>query len=1089
MSSKYQSPVKSLLGLDNSASEKLSKKNSFHSDTDSTASPGLEGGETPVTSKSLLEIRKKYSNLSAIREKLKSLKNTSLGSTSSSILDLNSVSSADDFQFPQKEVILLDSPDVQLQTAASAILEYLSMNSHLVFNLLGGSELDFGEASNIKKLSLVSGVGSILLGALKVNTQGGKNLSAVLSSDSVRTILPEIFNIARVARISGNNLNFNVFLRSVDEQTLAIKPDYCALGFLKAAGFQVLLPTNTQEAVDFSAFGLRASKHGPVANCFDGTIGLNQKSMTRPAKQLKKISPFEFYGKKTASTLLVVYGALSNVVVNYLRNQATRRAKRNVAVLVVKQFSPFLDEKFLKAFNVRATKKIFVVDFTSSLSLYKEVAACLAFNELTVQAPRLFSNYVDLTGVALDEKLASVLISRSLSSNKVEGTKLETNSAYINSEAVRYRLQLDLDLSSRLEEEFFEISIWRNISSVAQDEQLSAIGSSKDFQVTDFSDIASGREKIDIRLAKQSEYVYNYPITPISQADILIYDALKTGLGLGNLSSEIVHQVRPAGKIVFLVDFESETEEVQKLSLLREQVKDVIARQQLSVFLLNVNDVPDLQEGIAVGEVVNVLLNCTDNILEEVDTDLLLPNYISGHSLNDTDAGFHHRVKFTPNEHQDFEEKEEESEEIVDQTVKSYELAWSFLFPAILESKETLRPDEHEVATATVTKFERLTPSEYSRNIFHIEFDISGTGITYEIGDALGVFGLNEEEEVDAFIKDYKLDPDEIVKLPLKKGGFEYMTFRKACIQRLDLFGKVQKKFYIQLAQFALKNESFALGSKARYDHLKLMHTGTDDAEQFKLGGYETVTYAELLLQYQTCRMSSSDILRLVPMIKARHYSISSSMKMNPRSVHLLVVAVDWVTPLGKAGYGQCTRYLKNLRPGDRVTVDIQKSVLRLPPKPEQPIVMAGLGTGMAPFRAFIQQRYWQLQRGFKVGPIVLYFGARHKAQEWLYGNELEEYEKLGLVKLGLAWSRDQEHKVYIQHKIKEDADEGNLSKWLKEEKGYFYLCGPTWPVPDVRDALALGLDEANKGKSGADIDATIVEELKEEGRYILEVY
>jgi sulfite reductase (NADPH) flavoprotein alpha-component len=194
------------------------------------------------------------------------------------------------------------------------------------------------------------------------------------------------------------------------------------------------------------------------------------------------------------------------------------------------------------------------------------------------------------------------------------------------------------------------------------------------------------------------------------------------------------------------------------------------------------------------------------------------------------------------------------------------------------------------------------------------------------------------------------------------------------------------------------------------------------------------------------------------------------------------------VTPMGKTRTGQCTRYLANLAPGSPVTVDIMPSVLRLPPTPQQPIVMAGLGTGMAPFRAFIQERKFQKESGIEVGPVVLYFGARYRAEEYLYGDELDAYAEEGLVtRLGLAFSRDQKQKVYIQHKIEEDGP--LLKQLLGEQQGSFYLCGPTWPVPDVRDAIAKGMTPEKNNVPGQIIDTEVVEELKAQGRYVLEVY
>ena len=146
---------------------------------------------------------------------------------------------------------------------------------------------------------------------------------------------------------------------------------------------------------------------------------------------------------------------------------------------------------------------------------------------------------------------------------------------------------------------------------------------------------------------------------------------------------------------------------------------------------------------------------------------------------------------------------------------------------------------------------------------------------------------------------------------------------------------------------------------------------------------------------------------------------------------------------------------------------------------------MAGLGTGAAPFRAFLQHRAWLAQQGKPIGPVYYYFGSRHQASEYLYGEEIEAYLLDGTIThAGLAFSRDGKKKVYIQHKMLEDADV--LVRMLKDEKGVFYLCGPTWPVPDVYAALVGALVKFN-GEDEATAGAYL-EGLKEEERYVLEV-
>lgn len=140
-----------------------------------------------------------------------------------------------------------------------------------------------------------------------------------------------------------------------------------------------------------------------------------------------------------------------------------------------------------------------------------------------------------------------------------------------------------------------------------------------------------------------------------------------------------------------------------------------------------------------------------------------------------------------------------------------------------------------------------------------------------------------------------------------------------------------------------------------------------------------------------------------------------------------------------------------------------------------------------APFRAFIQHRAFLVSQGKSAGPLIYYFGSRHRSQEYLYGEELDAYIADGIIThAGLAFSRDTKQKVYIQHKMREDGE--MLAKMLAgPDNGVFYLCGPTWPVPDVYEALINALVEfGGKGKEEA---AQYLEDLKEEERYVLEVY
>lgn len=391
----------------------------------------------------------------------------------------------------------------------------------------------------------------------------------------------------------------------------------------------------------------------------------------------------------------------------------------------------------------------------------------------------------------------------------------------------------------------------------------------------------------------------------------------------------------------------------------------------------------------------------------------------------------------------------------------------------------TLRPEEsEETFLVTVAENKRLTPLDYDRNVFHLELDTAGTGLKYAIGEAIGIHGWNEADEVLDFCQWYGLDPEAVVSSPnpLKEGTVVSRTIFQILQQNLDLFGQPGKSFYGDLSKHATEREEAMI--------LKFISV-PEGAEMFqKFSENQTVNFADILKLYPSARPSFEQLLELIPEIKPRHYSIASSQAAVGDKVELLIVTVDWVDSTGRTRYGQCTRYLNKLSVGAKVTVSIKPSVMKLPADNKQPIIMAGLGTGAAPFRAFLQHRAWQKEQGIEVGPALYYFGARHMSEEYLYGEEIEAWVQAGIVRTGLAFSRDQAHKIYIQHKMQEDAEQ--LAKWLLSN-GSFYLCGPTWPVPDVFKALTDAI--VKETSWSVEKAEKYIEDLKEEERYVLEVY
>lgn len=395
-----------------------------------------------------------------------------------------------------------------------------------------------------------------------------------------------------------------------------------------------------------------------------------------------------------------------------------------------------------------------------------------------------------------------------------------------------------------------------------------------------------------------------------------------------------------------------------------------------------------------------------------------------------------------------------------------------------------LRPDlPVKNFVVKVQENKRLTPSEYSRNIFHIEFDTTGTGLTYDIGEALGIHGRNSSEEVENFLEFYGVDGDSLIEFVNRENDsiVETRSARQILLESIDFLGKPPKRFYESLAHYAT--------SPKEREHLEKLSDASGAEELKKRQDVDFATYVDILEEFKSARPTFAELVKIIAPLKRREYSIASSQRIHPNAVHLLIVVVDWVDPKGRTRYGHCSKYLSDLNIGDELVVSVKPSVMKLPPLLTQPIIMSGLGTGLAPFKAFIEEKIWQKEQGMEIGEIYLFMGSRHKKEEYLYGELWEAYKDAGiLTHIGAAFSRDQPEKIYIQDKIRGEIE--NLTDAVVAKNGSFYLCGPTWPVPDITACLEDIVSNGAK-RAGVEIKdvAKEVEDMKEEGRYILEVY
>ncbi|ATI75529.1 assimilatory sulfite reductase (NADPH) flavoprotein subunit [Bacillus licheniformis] len=346
----------------------------------------------------------------------------------------------------------------------------------------------------------------------------------------------------------------------------------------------------------------------------------------------------------------------------------------------------------------------------------------------------------------------------------------------------------------------------------------------------------------------------------------------------------------------------------------------------------------------------------------------------------------------------------------------------------------------------------------------HLELSLEGSGLTYEPGDALGIFPENDPELVDMLLKELKWDPNAAVAVD--QG--ENLSLKEALTSYYEI--TVLTKKFIQQAAEIIENEKLReLAAPENADQLKAYIAGRDLIDFVRDFGPLAAAPQEFV-----------SILRKIP---PRLYSIASSFAANPDEVHLTIGAVRYNVH-GRDRKGVCSVLCaERLQPGDTLPVFIQPNKnFKLPENPETPIIMVGPGTGVAPFRSFMQER----EETGASGKSWMFFGDQHFVTDFLYQTEWQKWLSEGvLTKMDVAFSRDTEEKVYVQHRMLEHSKE--LFEWL-EEGAAFYVCGEKNNMAkDVQNAL-LEIIEKEGGKSREEAEAYLAE-MKKQKRYQRDVY
>ncbi|KAG9788041.1 Sulfite reductase [NADPH] flavoprotein component [Exophiala dermatitidis] len=794
--------------------------------------------------------------------------------------------------------------------------------------------------------------------------------------------------------------------------------------------------------------------------------------------------PFEYSGHEQPEAILVTFGSVESSLAAQVATALAKSGNR-VGAINVRLYRPFAEEQFLKL----------IPNGIRVLGVLGQVADAQAVQEAGVHS-QLFEDV--LATIAYGASIHNTPEVRELKYARAEAwTPSSISSTF---QMLLGKAGDEQPITTFLEESVQQYTFWTvddapSASAAAHLAEALAKDSAQNVTVHTTHDnlVQGGAHRIDIRKSPRSlDAAY-----PIAAADTAVVTDVKL---LEKIN--VVKSIKSGGKIILVLPGVKDEDVEKKLPA---AFKKAVAENHISLYLIDPastalsTETADLESLILQAAFLRVALGKAEEVglqklaasnsdiktLEQVaaDLDKTLRQIVVPEDWTELEVDAKESLPedLRPNSFSTFDKTEEEPPSKLRSWQKA---AKGFLFKEAYNTSNSLRPDlPTKTFTVHVKENRRLTPATYDRNIFHIEFDLGTSGLKYDIGEALGIHAENDHDHVMDFIKWYGLNPEDVVEVSSRENPavFENRTIYQALKQNVDIFGRPPKKFYEALADFATdENEKKNL----------LTLAGPEGYKEFqRRAEVDTVTYADVLLEFPSAHPSFHDLVRIVSPMKRREYSIASCQAVTPNSVALMIVAVNWVDPKGRDRFGQATKYLSALKPGAPVTVSVKPSVMKLPPKSTQPIIMAGLGTGLAPFRAFVQHRAMEKAQGKEIGSVLLYMGSRHQREEYCYGEEWEAYQAAGVITLlGRAFSRDQPQKIYIQDRMRQTMDD--IVKAYIKEDGAFYLCGPTWPVPDVTNVLeeAIAQDARDNGVKKVDTAREIMK-LKDAGRYVLEVY
>ncbi|GKY98423.1 hypothetical protein MPSEU_000799800 [Mayamaea pseudoterrestris] len=392
----------------------------------------------------------------------------------------------------------------------------------------------------------------------------------------------------------------------------------------------------------------------------------------------------------------------------------------------------------------------------------------------------------------------------------------------------------------------------------------------------------------------------------------------------------------------------------------------------------------------------------------------------------------------------------------------------------------------HQVPVKVVRELQSAVSDE---STLHVEVDISCTNgkLAYQTADNLGLLPMNKKEIVESVASSLGYDLDQLFMVKPAPGHDWHgalfpqpLTIRECLTRYCDLTSAPRRSELKLLASYAMDatDRQFLLRLASKEGKKEFKEKITD--EYFGL--------ADILRLLPSIEIPLEHFVNIVPSMQTRFYTISSSSSMHPKTIHLTVALTKADRKDGSVFEGVCSGHLARCKPNNAtLTVHLRPSTFRLPPDPALPIIMIGPGTGVAPMRALLQERSYQ-RKILKqtVGSNVLYFGCRTNKEDYIYKDELLAYQKAGdLDKLVVAFSREQRSKIYVQHLLKQNADD--TWKLIDTHGAFIYVCGGVRMGGDVSETLK----EIFVSHGGMTVEEAkqFLSQLSQKGRFVQELW